>query len=153
MNKTEFKEQFKRLRVAGYRLPVWDDVKVDEVMAEWYATFGNCSVEEFSSAIDTLKQVKTDTFWPATGEIWTHVLRYRKERRIRLQAQSGGEYHYPELSSSQRKEMAGMFREFAQKLGQRMTMPKVESADQVEPDHVIRQHEEDDRITAEETGS
>lgn len=148
MNKTEFKEQFKRLRVSGYRLPVFDGVTIEDVMAEWYTTFGACSVEEFSSAIDTLKQVKTDTFWPATGEIWTHVLRYRKERRIRLQAQSGQHIGGKELSDAQRREMAGMFREFAQKLGARMTMPKAEA--QTVPDHVQLEHEEQDRAAGNE---
>lgn len=148
MTKTEFQKEFKRLRVSGYRLPVWEGVTVEDVLNEWYATFGACSVDEFSSAIDTLKQVKTDTFWPATGEIWTHVLRYRKERRIRLQAQSGTHIGGKELSDSQRKEMAGMFRDFAQKLGARMTMPQAEA--QTVPDHVQLEYEEQDKASGDQ---
>jgi hypothetical protein len=126
MTKTEFKAQFKRLRTAGYRLPVWDGITVDDVLAEWFDTFGSCSLAEFSAAIDKLKQVKTDTFWPATGEIWTHVFEYRKERRIRLQVESGMHYTGVDLTPEQRQEMASMFREFTKGLSQRMAMPKAE---------------------------
>lgn len=142
MTKTEFRTQFKRLRTAGYRLPVWDGITVDDVLTEWFDTFGTCSEPEFSAAIDKLKQVKTDTFWPATGELWTHIFAYRKERRIRLQAQSGTHYDGAELTPSQRAEMAGMFREFAKTLGQRMAMKAAPSDTQETPDHVMREQEE-----------
>lgn len=121
MTKTEFSDQFKRLRVAGYRLPVFDGITIKDVIDEWFKTFGSCTVEEFSQAIDRLKQGKQDTFWPATGELWAHVFEVRKARRIRLQGQMPTDHDIP---AGDRQELAAMFRTFAQQLGQRMTMPK-----------------------------
>jgi hypothetical protein len=141
MTKTEFQEQFKRLRVAGYRLPVFDGITIADVIAEWYGTFGACSVQEFSDAIDRLKKAKTDTFWPATGEIWQHVYEVRKARRIKQSMQMP---EYGETTPQEvRTELAGMFREFATKLSQRMAMPKVAEslAVQDEPDHVQLERE------------
>lgn len=86
MTKTEFQEQFKRLRVAGYRLPVFDGVKVTDVMDEWFQTFSGCTKGEFSEAVDRLKKAKTDTFWPATGELWFHIKEIRKGQAIRKSA-------------------------------------------------------------------
>ena len=139
MTKTEFSDQFKRLRVSGYRLPVFDGITVKDVTEEWFRTFGQCSAEEFSQAIDRLKQTKTDTFWPATGEIWQHVFEVRKARRIRQQMampEAGAE-----TPAQVRQELAGMFRDFASKLSQRMSMPKANVPEQVEPDDVLLERE------------
>lgn len=142
MTKTEFREQFKRLRVAGYRLPLFDGVTVDNVLDEWYATFAKCSVNEFSHAIDKLKQTKTDTFWPASGELWTHIFQYRKECRIRNQAA------YVEgswsMSQEDAHEFLEMLRECKKRILSKMTMPHAEA--QVEPDHVLLEQEELDRL-------
>lgn len=35
-----------------------------------------------SAAVDKLKQTKTDTFWPATGELWCLIREYRKACEI-----------------------------------------------------------------------
>jgi hypothetical protein len=142
MTKTEFAEQFKRLRVAGYRLPVFDGVSVKDVTDEWYGTFGNCSADEFSQAIDRLKQSKTDTFWPATGELWQHVFEVRKARRIRLQAMQADPVDT--VPQTQRQELAAMFRGFAQQLSQRMSMPKVSEAvgQQEAADEALRDEED-----------
>lgn len=86
MTKAEFKDQFKRLRVAGYRLPVSDGVTVDDVMDEWFKTFQGCSVRELATSIDRLKLEKTDTFWPSTGQLWFHIKDVRKGDAIRRQA-------------------------------------------------------------------
>ena len=140
MTKAEFQTQFKRLRVAGYRLPVFTDITITDVITEWYGTFGNCSLEEFSEAIDKLKQSKTDTFWPATGEIWAHVFEIRKARRIRLQAmQPDPEDAIPQTT---RQELAGMFREFAKTLSQRMAMKGVPGDVQEVPDHELLAEED-----------
>lgn len=141
MTKAEFAAQFKRLRVAGYRLPVFDGVTVKDVTDEWYGTFANCSAEEFAQAIDRLKQRKTDTFWPATGELWAHIFEIRKARRIR--AQVGESHEWPETPATVRQELAGMFRGFAQQLAAKMTIP--EAPVQVAPDHVLLEQEERDR--------
>lgn len=125
MTKTEFQEQFKRLRVAGYRLPVFDGITIADVIAEWYGTFGSCSKEEFSEAIDRLKKDKTDTFWPATGELWAHVYEFRKARRIRLQAQSP-DYDDRPLTPEQSQEFVSMFRQFQKQLVKKMAMPHAE---------------------------
>jgi hypothetical protein len=138
MTKAEFGEQFKRLRIAGYRLPVFDGVKVGEVVDEWYGTFGSCSVAEFSHAIEKLKQTKTDTWWPATGELWTHIFQYRKERKIRSQANDGG--HSWSMSDEDVNEFLAVFRECKQRVLAKMTMPHAEP--QVEPDHVLLEQEE-----------
>jgi hypothetical protein len=140
MTKTEFQSQFKRLRVAGYRLPVFDGITIADVIEEWYGTFGNCSVDEFSKAIDLLKQKKTDTFWPATGELWAQVYEIRKARRIRLQAEQPSD---PDtLPQAKRDELAGMFRDFAKTLAQRMAMKSAPSDVQEVPDHVALEQED-----------
>lgn len=142
MTKAEFGEQFKRLRVAGYRLPVFDGVKVNDVIEEWYGTFGSCSHEEFSQAIDRLKQQKTDTWWPATGELWQHIFEVRKARKIR-QSMTTPEYG-SETPQQVRQELAGMFRQFAQTLSQKMAMPKVSESigQQAAADHALREDED-----------
>src|SRR3990167_1077123 len=132
MTKTEFREQFKRLRVAGYRLPVFEGVTIEDVLTEWFRTFSSCSVEEFSQAIDKLKQTKTDTFWPATGELWTHIFFIRKERRIRRQAADTG-YDWS-MSDADRDAFLTMLRETMRKIAAKHTMPHAEP--QVEPQHV-----------------
>ena len=132
MTKGEFGKQFQRLRVAGYRLPVFEGVTVKDVVDEWYGTFGSCSVEEFSHAIDKLKQTKTDTFWPATGELWTHIFFIRKERRIRRQAEEPG--HEWSMSDADRDAFLTMLRETMRKIAAKHTMPHAEP--QVEPQHV-----------------
>lgn len=140
MTKTEFREQFKRLRVAGYRLPVFDGVTIEDVLDEWYATFQSCSAQEFSHAIDKLKQTKTDTFWPASGELWTHVFQYRKERRIRSQANAvEGQW---QMSDADAQEFLSVLRAAKDKILGKMTMPQAEA--QVEPDHVLLDHEQRD---------
>lgn len=141
MTKGEFGEQFKRLRIAGYRLPVFDGVKVTDVVDEWYGTFGSCSVQEFAHAIDKLKQTKTDTFWPASGEIWTHIFQYRKERRIRSQANEVG--HEWSMSDADAQDFLAMLRECKAKVLAKMTMPHAEP--QAEPDHVLIEQEERER--------
>lgn len=141
MTKAEFTVQFKRLRVAGYRLPVFDGATIKDVIDEWYGTFEACSVTEFSHAIDCLKRTKTDTFWPASGELWMHILQHRKERRIRAEANSVG--IGTSLTAEQRKEFLKSFREFRQALLAKMAMPHAEP--QVEPDHVILEQEERER--------
>jgi len=141
MTKTEFKAQFKRLRVSGYRLPVFDGVTIEDVMAEWFGTFGSCTTEEFSGAVDRLKETKTDTFWPATGEIWTHIRQLRKERRIRIQSQHPG--YENKLTDAQAQEFLSDFRQFQKKLVAKMTMPHAEV--QTAPDHVQREEEDEER--------
>lgn len=141
MTKAEFTAQFKRLRIAGYRLPVFDGVTVKDVVDEWYATFGSCSVSEFSHAINCLKQTKTDTFWPASGELWTHIRQYRKERRIRAEANAPSVEDG--LSAEQRQAFLESFREFRDSLMAKMSMPHAEA--QVEPDEVLRDQEERER--------
>lgn len=141
MTKTEFRGQFKRLRVAGYRLPVFDGVTIEDVLDEWYATFQGCSATEFSHAIDKLKQTKPDTFWPASGELWTHIFQYRKERKIRNQANHvEGQWA---MSDEDAQEFLVMLRECKNKIIEKMAMPHAEA--QVEPDHVLREQEELDR--------
>lgn len=141
MTKAEFAEQFKRLRVAGYRLPVFDGVTVKDVTDEWYGTFGSCSVQELAHAIDQLKRTKTDTFWPASGELWAHIYQYRKERRIRRQSENvEGEWH---MSETDAQEFLSMLRATRDKIIGRMAMPK--AAVQVDPDHVLLEQEQLDR--------
>lgn len=143
MTKAEFAEQFKRLRVAGYRLPVFDGVTVKDVTDEWYSTFALCSVHEFSHAIDKLKQEKTDTFWPAAGELWVHIFQYRKERRIRRQSSEiEGAWA---MSDEDAKDFLAMLRATKEKILNRMAMPRVEP--QVEPDHVLLEQEDLDRAS------
>lgn len=130
MTKTEFRDQFKRLRVCGYRLPVFTDATIDDVLTEWYATFKDCSGQEFSEAIDRLKREKTDTFWPATGELWAQIADVRKARRIRLQSRESG-HGGPEMSDEMRQEFLKDFREFKERmLGK--SMP--DAAPQVAPE-------------------
>lgn len=118
MTKTEFREQFKRLRMAGYRLPVFDGITVDNVLDEWFATFGGCSEREFGQAIDRLKQKKTDTFWPATGELWFHIFEIRKGDRIRRQANDhGGEWH---MSDEESQAFLAMLRQTRDKILRKM---------------------------------
>lgn len=88
-------------------------------------------------AIDRLKQHKTDTWWPATGEIWAHIFEIRKARKVRASMDDHGEF--PETPADVRAQLAAGFREFAQKLSQRMTMPH--AGPQVEPEHVIEDRE------------
>lgn len=136
MTKTEFGKQFQRLRVAGYRLPVFDGVTVADVVAEWFDTFKGCTVEEFSEAIDRLKQHKTDTWWPATGEIWALVFDVRKARALRNQCDSSTA-EWPAVGPDIRQQLAAEFRDFAHRLSQKMTMPN--AAPQVTPDDRERQ--------------
>lgn len=138
MTKTEFGKQFQRLRVAGYRLPVFDGVKVTDVIDEWYATFGGCTEAEFAEAIDRLKKAKTDTFWPATGELWAQVFEIRKARKIRAQSVVT-EGHWA-MSNEDANDFLSMLRECKQRILAKMTMPHAEP--QVEPDHVLREREE-----------
>jgi hypothetical protein len=145
MTKIEFRNQFKRLRVAGYRLPVFDGVKVDDVLDEWFGTFGGCTVQEFSQAIDRLKEAKTDTFWPSTGELWTQVHRVRKERRIRRQTDDHGKEWA--MSDEDANEFLEVLRQCKDKILGRMAMPHAEP--QVEPQHVIDEQarrEEDEAV-------
>lgn len=143
MTKTEFAEQFKRLRVAGYRLPAFlPGESVKDLTDEWFKTFGACAREEFAHAIDELKKAKTDTFWPAPGELWFHIFELRKARKIRASLEMP---EYGDTTPQQvRQELAGMFRAFATQLSQRMAMPKVSEAvgQQEAPDHVLREQEE-----------
>jgi hypothetical protein len=144
MTKTEFSEQFKRLRVAGYRLPVFQPGEsVSDLTAEWYGTFGACTKDEFAYAIDELKKAKTDTWWPAPGELWAHVFEYRKGRRLRLQQQMPGD-DGDGLTPAQRQELAAHFRDFARRLSAKMAMPKVSEglARQDVPDEVLQEIEE-----------
>lgn len=142
MTKTEFQEQFKRLRVAGYRLPVFDGITIADVITEWYGTFGGCTVKEFSAAIDRLKQAKTDTFWPATGELWAHVYEVRKANRIRSQA-NRQEPDAWAMSEEETGDFLAALRACRNRIVARMAMPKVSEAagSQVEPDHVLRERE------------
>lgn len=142
MTKTEFKGAFKRLRLAGYRLPVFDGVTVEDVMDEWYQTFQACGVDEFVQAIDRVKQVKRDTFWPATGEVWAQVFEVRKARRIRLQAQETGGYW--QMSDENAQEFLAMLREAKRRIMAKMAMPEGEPVQEL-PDHVLLEHEELDR--------
>lgn len=132
MTKTEFKDQFKRLRTAGYRLPVFDGITVDDVLTEWFGTFGGCTVNEFSAAIDKLKQVKKDTFWPSTGEIWTLVFEVRKANRIRRQsADTEGAWS---MSDADAQEFLAVLRATRDKILHKMAMPKAEP--QTVPQHI-----------------
>lgn len=141
MTKTEFKTQFKRFRMAGYRLPVFDGVTVDNIMDEWYDTFEHCTVQEFGAAIDRLKQVKTDTFWPATGEIWFYIFEYRKRNAIRRQSEGhGGDWS---MSDADAQEFLAMLRATRDKILGKMTMPHAEA--QVAPDHVLLEQEDRER--------
>lgn len=141
MTKAEFSEQFKRLRVAGYRLPVFDGVKITDVIDEWYQSFQGCSVAEFSAAVDKLKQTKTDTFWPATGELWFLIKEYRKSNAIRRSAREvGGEWG---MSDADAQEFLTMLRGTMRKIAKKHTMPHAVA--QVEPDHVLLEQEELDR--------
>lgn len=146
MTKGEFGEQFKRLRIAGYRLPVFDGVKITEVIDEWYQTFQGCTASEFAEAVDRLKQAKTDTWWPATGELWTHIFEARKERRIRRQThETGGTW---QMSDEDSQEFLALLRAAKDKILGRMAMPNVEP--QVEPPHITEAREERARQAAEE---
>jgi hypothetical protein len=138
MTKAEFGEQFKRLRVAGYRLPVFDGVKVTEVIDEWYDTFRSCTPKEFAAAVDRLKETKTDTFWPATGEIWSHIKEHRKLHALRRQANEHGTEWA--MSDEDAQEFLAAFRAAKDKILGKMTMPNSEA--HVEPDHVQREREE-----------
>lgn len=145
MTKTEFREQFKRLRLAGYRLPVFDGVTIEDVMTEWFDTFHGCTAEEFSEAIARLKQQKTDTWWPATGEIWSHIFEVRKARRIRRQSEDvGGVW---QMSEADTQAFLGVLRAARDKILGKMTMPKgvaQEEPQAVQDERALR--EEDDRI-------
>jgi hypothetical protein len=131
MTKGEFGTEFQRLRIAGYRLPVFDGITIKDVIDEWYSTFASCSVEDFSAAIDKLKQTKTDTWWPATGEIWALVFEVRHARAIRSQHDSSMT-EWPEIPVDVREQLAAKFRDFAASLGRRMAMPDAEP--QVKPE-------------------
>jgi hypothetical protein len=142
MTKTEFSEQFKRLRVAGYRLPVFQPGEsVKDLTDEWFGTFGACTKDEFAYAIDELKKAKTDTWWPAPGELWAHVFEYRKGRRLRMQTDVADDRDA--LTQAQRNELAAHFRDFARRLSAKMTMPRAVA--QVEPQEI-----EDSRALTEE---
>lgn len=124
MTKAEFRDQFKRLRVAGYRLPVGDGVTVDDVMTGMYADFGACSCDEFSRAIDLLKQAKTDTFWPAPGDIWKHIKTVRKANAIRKSAREvDGEW---QMSDADAAEFLSLLRETKRKILSKMAMAHAE---------------------------
>lgn len=141
MTKTEFKAEFKRLRVAGYRLPLMDGVTVDDVMDEWYATFAACRVEEFAWAINRLKETKTDTFWPATGELWFAIKEYRKANAIRRSASDhAGAWS---MSDADVQDFLTVFRAAKAKILSKMTMPDAEP--QTEPQAIA-----DARAIAEE---
>jgi len=130
MTKTEFKEQFKRLRVAGYRLPVSDGVTVDDVMDEWFKTFQGCTSRELSEAIDRLKKEKTDTFWPATGQLWFHIKDVRKGDAIRRQAsEHTGEWA---MSEEDTQEFLSILRAARDRIVRKM--PNAEA--QVRPQHI-----------------
>ncbi len=149
MTKAEFREQFKRLRVAGYRLPISDGVTVDDVLAEWFQTFGGCTVREFAEAIDRLKKSKADTFWPAPGELWAHVFEIRKAHRIRLQTANPD--FGQDISPDVRSEMAAAFREFAAHLSQKMAMRHAPAQTRPQDVEDAEQLERDDRALDEET--
>lgn len=133
MTKTEFGNQFKRLRASGYHLVLPDGITLPEVVDEWYRTFGACSVAELAHAIDCLKRTKLDTFWPAPGELWAPIFQYRKERRIQAEARNGGGEDDP-TAPDQRQEFQAAFQAFRDRLLAKMTMP--EATVQVEPEHV-----------------
>lgn len=142
MTKTEFQEQFKRLRVAGYRLPVFDGVNIADVIAEWYQTFGGCTKQEFAEAVDRLKKAKTDTFWPATGELWFHIKEIRKGHAIRRSAASvEGEWA---MSDADRDVFLAMLRSTRDKLLRKMP----DAAAQTRPQELIdaEELEREDRI-------
>lgn len=124
MNKAEFRGQFKRLRIAGYRMPVFDGVTVDDVLNEWFQTFQGCTVEEFSEAIDRLKREKTDTFWPATGELWALIFDIRKARAIRRQTNDHGVDWA--MSDEDVQDFLAVLRATKEKILGRMTMPHAE---------------------------
>jgi hypothetical protein len=140
MTKAEFKEQFKRLRIAGYRLPLMDGVTVDDVLAEWYGTFGECSREEFSEAIDRLKREKTDTFWPAAGELWAHVYEVRKARRIRMQSRRD-ETGVWAMSDADTQEFLSLLREARDKILRKMPHAEPQTAPQHVQDEMDRAEE------------
>jgi len=149
MTKTEFKDQFKRLRVAGYRLPISEGVTVDDVMTEWFQTFQGCTVREFSTAIDNLKRVKQDTFWPATGELWSQIKEIRKGNRIRRQTEdTAGSWS---MSDEDAQEFLALLRATKDKIIGRMAMPHAEP--QTRPQALIDAEElaREDRIANGET--
>jgi hypothetical protein len=132
MTKAEFGKQFQRLRVAGYRLPVFDGVNIADVISEWYGTFGGCTEQEFAQAVDRLKQVKTDTFWPATGELWFYIKEVRKAHAIRRSASDhGGEWA---MSEADADVFLAMLRATKDKILTKMAMPA--AVPQVEPQAV-----------------
>jgi len=131
MTKSEFSAQFKRLLAAGYRLPAFDGITIKDVIDEWFGTFGPCSVGEFSQTVDRLKQRKTDTFWPATGEIWQLILEVRKDRYIRKQSQDPGPVWG--MSDADTREFLSELRACQKRIIAKQAMPHAEP--QVKPDH------------------
>jgi hypothetical protein len=131
MTKAEFSEQFKRLRVAGYRLPAFlPGESVKDLTDEWFKTFGGCALDEFSYAVDELKKIKTDTFWPAPGELWAHILERRKMRHLRSQAvMTEGAWS---MSDSDAQEFLAMLRATRDRILRKM--PSAEP--QTIPEHV-----------------
>lgn len=141
MTKTEFQEQFKRLRVAGYRLPVFDGVTIADVIAEWYQTFGGCTKAEFAEAIDRLKKAKTDTFWPATGELWFHIKEYRKGQAIRRSAAAvEGEWA---MSDEDRDQFLAMLRQTRDKILRKMPHAEAQTEPQTIADARSIQEEDE----------
>jgi hypothetical protein len=87
MTKLEFREQFKRLVIAGYRLP--SDIPEGEVMAEWYETFAKESADDLAVAITELKKAKADTFWPSIGQVYQGIADLKKARRRQAEMRYG----------------------------------------------------------------
>lgn len=120
MTKAEFKTQFDRLRLAGYRLQLPEGAAIQAVLAEWYPTFAECYVEDLAVAIDRVKQTKTDTFWPAIGEVYQHILDVRKERARR---NSERDYDYPEVPEAERQAGLAYLKEAMKAIQQKHRMP------------------------------
>jgi len=71
MTKEEFRVQFKRLVIAGYRIP--PDMPEADVMAEWYDSLAGELAEDLAVSITGLKRSKSDTFWPSIGEVYDGI--------------------------------------------------------------------------------
>jgi hypothetical protein len=140
MTKAEFSEQFKRLRVAGYRLPVFlPGESVKDLTDEWFKTFGGCTLDEFSFAVDELKKIKTDTFWPAPGELWAQIEERRKMRRLRAQAVvSEGRWA---MSDEDTREFLSLLREARDKILRKMPHAEPQTAPQHVQDEMDRAEE------------
>ena len=127
------------LTMCGYRLPVFDGVTIEHVMDEWYQTFHDVPAYEFSAAVDALKKVKTDTFWPATGELWAQVFEIRKARRVRASARvTEGDWG---MKDEDTDTFLAMLRETKDKILGKMAMPKGAPV-QEPPDHVLLERED-----------